>query len=180
MAKSTSSSDEIFDVVDAADRVIGCATRRQVHARRLRHRSVHVLLFNSTGQLYVQKRSTTKDTFPGHYDSSASGHLNTGEDYDNCAVREVHEELDLEIPRRHLRRLFKLDACAQTGWEFVWVYSVHGDYRPNPNHDEVESGIFLDRDQAEALEPVAPAFRRILAELRARGLFPLPTARLFE
>jgi isopentenyl-diphosphate delta-isomerase len=180
VAKFTSSSDEFFDVVDAADRVIGCATRREVHAQRLRHRAVHVLVFNLTGQLYVQKRSGTKDTFPGHYDSSASGHLNASEDYDACAVRELQEELGLEIFHRHFRRLFKIDACAQTGWEFVWVYSVHGDYRPCPNPDEIESGAYLDRDQAEVLTPVAPAFRRILNELRARGLFPLPRERLFE
>jgi isopentenyl-diphosphate delta-isomerase type 1 len=171
--------DELFDVVDASDRVIGRATRREVHARRWRHRAVHVLLFNLSGQLFVQKRSTTKDTFPSHYDSSASGHLEAGENYDACAIREVQEELGLEIPRRHLRRLFKIDACAQTGWEFVWVYSLHGDYRPHPNPDEIETGAFLDRDQAESLTLVAPTFRRILREIRARGLFPLPSPRSF-
>jgi len=165
--------DELFDVVDAADRVITQATRRYVHARRLRHRAVHVLIFNPVGQLFVQKRSATKDTFPGHYDSSASGHLNSGEDYDTCAVREIQEELNLVIPLRHLHRLFKIPACEQTGWEFVWTYYVHGDYRPQINRDEIESGEFLTRDQVEALTTVAPAFRRIICEFRARGLFPL-------
>jgi isopentenyl-diphosphate Delta-isomerase len=166
---------EIFDVVDAADRVVGWAPRRQVHARRLCHRAVHVLLFDLAGRLYVQKRSVTKDTFPGHYDSSASGHLDRGEDYDAGALRELREELALDLSPRHLHRLFKLGACQQTGWEFVWVYSVHGGYQPQPNPDEIESGAFLSRDQVERLVPVAPSFRRILAELRARGLFPLPS-----
>jgi len=164
--------DELFDVVDAADRVIGRATRRQVHARRLRHRAVHIFVFDPRGRLFVQKRAATKDTFPGCYDSSASGHLEAGEDYDACAERELKEELGLAIPRRHLRRLFKIAAGEQTGWEFVWTYSVHGDYRPQINHDELESGEFLTRDQVEALVPVAPAFRRIVHEFRARGLFP--------
>ncbi len=167
--------DEVFDVVDASDRVIGRASRRQVHARRLRHRAVHVLLFDRAGRLYVQKRAATKDTFAGHYDSSASGHLNAGEDYDACAARELREELGLDVPRRCLRRHFKLPACAETGWEFVWVYSLHGDYRPNPDPREIESGKFLSRAEAEALENCAPSFRRILRELRARGLFPAPT-----
>jgi isopentenyl-diphosphate delta-isomerase type 1 len=171
------SPGELFDVVDASDRVLRRAPRVEVHARRLRHRAIHVLLFDLRGWLFVQKRSATKDTFPSHYDSSASGHLSAGENYDACAIREVKEELGLEIPRRHLRRLFKLDACAQTGWEFVWVYSVHGDYCPHPNPDEIEAGTFLDRDQTEALNPIAPSFRRILCEIRARGLFPLPRHR---
>jgi isopentenyl-diphosphate delta-isomerase type 1 len=167
--------DEIFDVVDVADCVIGRATRRQVHARGLRHRAIHILIFDLTGKLYVQKRAATKDTFPGYFDSSASGHLHSGEDYDACALRELYEELNLVLPFRHLRRLFKVEACQQTGSEFVRVYSAHGNYQPQPNPDEIESGTFLTRDQVEALVPVAPAFRRILGELRARGLFPLPT-----
>jgi isopentenyldiphosphate isomerase len=166
--------DELFDAVDAGDRVIGRATRRQVHARGLRHRAVHILIFDPTGCLFVQKRSATKDTFPGCYDSSASGHLQSGEDYDTCALREVREELNLDIARRRFRRHFKIVACAQTGWEFVWVYSLHGNYRPQPDPDEIERGGFLSRAEVEALPAAqcAPAFIRILQELRARGLFP--------
>jgi len=58
------SSDEIFDVVDELDRVIGTAPRSEVHRRKLRHRAVHVLLFNTRAELFVQKRSAAKDTFP--------------------------------------------------------------------------------------------------------------------
>jgi isopentenyl-diphosphate Delta-isomerase len=167
--------DELFDVVDDSDHVIGRATRRQVHARQLRHRAVHVFVFDPASRLFVQKRSATKDTFPGCYDSSASGHLEAGEDYDTCAVRELKEELALDVPRRHLRRHFKIDAGAETGWEFVWVYSVHGDYRLHPNPAEIESGRFHTRAEVEVLKNCAPAFRRIVREFRARGLFPLPT-----
>ena len=57
--------DELFDVVDAADRVIGRAARRQVHARRLRHRAVHIFVFDPRGWLFVQKRAA-KDAKPVH------------------------------------------------------------------------------------------------------------------
>ena len=73
-------SEEYFDVVDLADRVIGRATRNEVHQKGLYHRAVHVLVFNSQGQLFLQKRSASKDTFPGKWDSSASGHLCAGEE----------------------------------------------------------------------------------------------------
>src|SRR5882724_6429653 len=134
--------EEIFDVVDEADRVIGSAPRSEVHRRKLRHRAVHVLLFNARAELFVQKRSATKDSFPGCYDSSASGHLNKGEDYDNCARRETHEELGLVMPIERFSRHFKVEACEQTGWEFVWAYSVITDEQPRINLVELESGGF--------------------------------------
>ena len=72
---------ELFDVVDSEDRVIGQATRREVHTKGLFHRSVHIWVFNSRGELFLQKRVMTKDENPGYWDSSAAGHLNAGEGY---------------------------------------------------------------------------------------------------
>ena len=114
-------SDEIFDVVNDRDEVIGRETRAKVHQLGLKHRAVHVLVYNRRGELFLQKRSMKKDTFPGAWDSSASGHLDSGEEYDACAVRELWEEIGLKADRP-LTRLFKLDACAETGQEFVWIY----------------------------------------------------------
>src|SRR5580765_5186343 len=79
-------TEEIFDVVDGQDEVIGRATRNEVHRRGLMHRATHVLVFNSAGQVFLQKRSMNKDRQPGLWDSSASGHLNVSEGYDACGV----------------------------------------------------------------------------------------------
>ncbi len=132
-------SEEIFDVVNERDEVIGQRPRREVHQLGLRHRAVHVLLFNSRGEVFLQKRSANKDTFPGAWDSSSSGHLTPGETYDDCAVREVREELGIELAQP-LRRLFKIDACADTDQEFVWVYrgETEGPFILNP--EEIERG----------------------------------------
>lgn len=140
--------EEIFDVVNEHDEVIGQAPRSEVHRRKLNHRAVHVLVFNSQGDLFLQKRSMLKDCFPGAWDSSASGHLDRGESYDACAVREVREELGIELGRTP-QRLFKVDACAETGQEFVWVYQcVHeGPFVLHP--DEIETGGWF---AAEAVE----------------------------
>ena len=80
----------------------------------------------------------------------------------------------MRVPAKQLHRQFKIDACTDTGWEFVWVYSVQGNYRPWPNPAEIESGVFLSRADLEVLpaEHCAPAFLRILCEFRARRLFP--------
>src|SRR2546425_211192 len=104
--------EEMFDVVNERDEVVGRQSRSEVHRLGLKHRAVHVLVFNSRGQVFLQKRSLKKDCFPGVWDSSASGHLNCGEDYDACAVRELREEIGLQVPAQ---RLFKMDACAETG-----------------------------------------------------------------
>src|SRR5512139_4070862 len=113
--------EEIFDCVDASDQVIGREKRSEIHRQGLRHRAVHVLIFDKQGEIFLQKRSMQKDTFPGRWDSSASGHLDRGEDYDACAVRELREELGITLPEPP-RRMFKLNACGETGMEFVWVY----------------------------------------------------------
>src|ERR1700688_3397594 len=92
-------SEEIFDVVNEQDRVIGQRPRSEVHRLGLMHRAVHVLVFNARGEVFLQKRSMTKDREPGKWDSSTSGHLDSGEDYDAGAVRELREEIGLAVDK---------------------------------------------------------------------------------
>lgn len=131
--------EEIFDVVNERDEVIGRQTRREVHRLGLLHRAVHVLVFNARGQVFLQKRSRTKDRQPGLWDSSTSGHLDAGETYDHCAVRELREEIGLELPAPP-RRLFKIPASLETDQEHVWVYrcEAEGPFVLHP--EEIERG----------------------------------------
>jgi isopentenyldiphosphate isomerase len=136
-------SEEIFDVVNERDEVIGQERRSEVHRLGLLHRAVHVLVQNHAGQIFLQKRSLTKDRQPGLWDSSASGHLDHGEDYDACAVRELREELGwtLDAPPQ---RLFKLAASLDTDQEFVWVYTckAEGPFVLHP--EEIECGAWFE------------------------------------
>ena len=111
--------DEKFAVVDENDRVIGAASRREVHGNNLRHRAVHIFLFNHAGELLLQKRSRWKDRHSGLWDSSAAGHVGAGEEYDATAARELREELGATTD---LSRVAKLPASEQTGQEFIWLY----------------------------------------------------------
>ncbi|MCZ6882595.1 MAG: NUDIX domain-containing protein, partial [Gammaproteobacteria bacterium] len=86
-------SQELLDVVDEDDRIVCVKTRGEIHELGLMHRSVHILVFNSQRQLFIQKRSMSKDNQPGLWDSSAAGHVDSGEDYHSCAIRELAEEL---------------------------------------------------------------------------------------
>jgi isopentenyldiphosphate isomerase len=147
------SPDDIFDVVNERDEVIGRATRREIHARGLLHRAAHIFVFNSRGELFIQKRSMSKDRNAGKFDSSAAGHLDAGEDYDSCAERELREELNLAAP---VKRVLKVAACAETDWEHVWLYECHTDAVIQPNADEIESGEFWSLETVEKLTAEQP------------------------
>jgi isopentenyldiphosphate isomerase len=159
-------SEEIFDVVNERDEVVRQAPRKEVHARGLLHRAVHVLVFNARGQLFLQKRSMTKDTAKGKWDSSSSGHVDSGEDYDTCAVREVWEEIGLKLAQTP-ERILRIEACAETGQEFVWVYRCESEGPFTLHPEEIERGDWfapeeITRWMAERPQEFAKAFVLIL------------------
>ncbi len=161
--------DELFDVVNERDEVVGQLARKEVHRLGLRHRAVHVLIYNSKGEVFLQKRSKHKDTFPQRWDSSAAGHLNPGEDYDACAPREVREELGFELACRP-QRILRIEACEETGQEFVWVYRCTAEGPFDLNADEIEAGKWVapedvTRWTCEKPEDFAPAFLCIWRQL---------------
>lgn len=135
---------EVFDVVDAEDRIIGQNSRFEVHRQKLRHRAVHVFVLNKAGELFLQKRSRWKDVCPLKWDSSAAGHVNTGRDYEETALRELQEELGIEAG---VRPVAKISPCEETGHEFVFLFeSDHsGPFELPPS--EVECGEWFTYSQ---------------------------------
>lgn len=131
---------EPFAVVDENDRLVGSAPRAVVHANNLLHRAVHILLFNRAGELFLQKRSRLKDRHPCLWDSSAAGHVDAGEEYDEAAKRELREELGVTAA---LERIAKLPASARTGQEFIWVYRGRHDGPFRLARSEIELGEFF-------------------------------------
>ena len=138
---------ELFPLVDEEDRVIGSAPRPLVHGNNLRHRAVHVLIFNSKGEIFLQKRSEWKDRHPLLWDSSAAGHVEAGEEYDIAAGRELEEELGITTP---LERLAKLPASDRTGQEFIWVYRGQWDEPIRFDRAEIEAGGFFPPETVTA------------------------------
>ena len=88
--------DELFDIVDEQDRVIGQETRSIVHQRGLWHRGVHVFLFTRDGKLLVQTRSKDRAHAPSTLDCSVSEHVRAGEEFYTAAIRGLSEELGVE------------------------------------------------------------------------------------
>jgi len=159
--------DEIFDVVNDRDEVIGQAARKEVHSQRLMHRSIHALAFGRDGRVFLQKRSMLKDSSPGKWDASCSGHVDSGEHYDSAVVRELEEEIGLVVaPEHELEPLFKLQPSMDTGWEFVWVYRLNteGPFVLHPA--EIERGDWftveeVTRGMAERPKEFTRPFRLI-------------------
>jgi 16S rRNA (adenine1518-N6/adenine1519-N6)-dimethyltransferase len=151
---------ERFPVVDKNDRILRDASRSEVHANNLRHRAVHILIFNPAGEVYLQQRSRWKDRHPLRWDSSAAGHVVAAESYDETARRELEEELGISIP---LKKISKLPASECTDQEFVWLYRGEVAGNLSPNGTEIETGAFfseaiIDGWVAARPEDFAPGF----------------------
>jgi isopentenyl-diphosphate delta-isomerase type 1 len=155
-----STDNEILEIVDESDNVIGTATRAEIHRKRLRHRAVHIFVFNSAGKIYVQRRSSSKDRFPDRLDSSAAGHVDPGESYEETAIRELQEELGI---RAEIEEILSVEASAITENEFVRLFEAHTDSAPVPDPDEIQWGEFMTRERLTKLmeedpEDFVPAF----------------------
>ncbi len=138
-------NNEILAVVDEQDRVIGHKPRHLIHQQMLRHRAVHILLFNTRNQLFLQKRSMKKDLNGGLWDSSAAGHVDPGEDYQTAARRELNEELGIRAD--NLESLFKLSPTTALGMEFIQVYRLRHDGPLTLAPDEIDDGRWLEQSQ---------------------------------
>ncbi|MDH5527506.1 MAG: NUDIX domain-containing protein [Nitrospirota bacterium] len=175
---------EILDVVDAANNVVGQATRREIHEQGLMHRSVHVFLVDHDARLYIQKRAETKETFPGAHDSSCAGHVNAGEDYAVCAVREMEEELGLAADQHELVQVCELEAGEDNGWEHVRFFVSRTRHQPTPDPEEVAHGAFYTLNEVEDLiaDPAnhfAPTFRALYILYATRLHAAVEDGRLF-
>jgi len=167
---SVSVSEELLDVVDQNNQVIDVKTRGEVHAQNLMHRSVHILVFNSAGELFIQKRSMSKDNDPGLWDSSAAGHVDSGEDYHSCAIRELGEELGIEV-NSPLEELFRLAASPITGMEHCIVYRCINDGPFDLQAEEIDEGAWIsfsemDRRVAEKDPVITNVLRYIWNKYR--------------
>jgi 16S rRNA (adenine1518-N6/adenine1519-N6)-dimethyltransferase len=127
---------ELFTVVDEMDRAIGARPRAEVHGNNLRHRAVHLFIFNRAGELLLQKRSRWKDRHPQLWDSSAAGHVSAGDDHDATAARELKEELGIVTA---LERVANIPASEKTGEEFIWLYRGEYDGELTPARAEIEA-----------------------------------------
>ena len=157
---ASQAAPERFPIVDENDREIGTASRREVHENNFRHRAIHILIFNGSGEVLLQKRSPWKDRHPLLWDSSAAGHVEANEQYNETAARELREELGVAA---HVRPIGKLPASEKTGQEFITVYESEHDGPFCYPSDEISAVEFfpinvVERWLANKPEDFAPGF----------------------
>jgi isopentenyldiphosphate isomerase len=146
--------DELVTIVDERNRVVGAAPRREMRAGNLPHRATYILVFNSRGELYVQKRTERKDVFPGYYDVAAGGVILAEESYEEGAVRELEEELGIrDVP---LTRLFDFSYKDESVKIWGAAFSCLYDGEVVLQQEEVESGAFLVVDEVFRLAASQP------------------------
>ncbi|MEU7027512.1 NUDIX domain-containing protein [Streptomyces sp. NPDC046275] len=148
------SADEVLDVVDEQDRVIGQAPRGEVYARGLIHRCVFVRVRDSRGRTFVHRRTPTKLVFPSLYDMFVGGVVGAGESYDDAALREAEEELGVSgLARPEPVLTFLYDSEGGGGRWWSAVYEVRCDLPVNPQEEEVAWHAFLtDEELAQRLD----------------------------
>jgi isopentenyldiphosphate isomerase len=167
------SADELLDVVDEHDRVVGQARRDEAYARRLRHRCVFVLVRDAAGRIFVHRRTARKLVFPSRYDMFVGGVVGAGESYDEAARREAEEELGVSgLPAPVPLFKFRYETPEHAWWSAV--YEVRCESPVDPQVEEVAWHAFLTEVELERrlgewtwVPDGMEAYRRLLAWRRA-------------
>lgn len=139
-------AEEMVDLVDRENRVVGRAERRKVRSENLLHRGVGILVQNGLGQVYVHQRTSTKDVFPSLYDMFVGGVVESGESYDQAARREAVEELGASgEPEFLFEHLYEGPANRS----FIRVYRVRYDGPISHQESEIAWGAWMDHERLE-------------------------------
>lgn len=140
---------ELLDIVNDNDEVIGQRAREAIYDKFPTHRIVHVLVFDEAGRLGLQLRNKKLAFAPGHWSTTAGGHVHTGETYDEAAQRELFEELGLKIPFKHFSKKLYLDPRGNK--KFLSIYKVTYSGKFNVSKDEVEKLEFFTVDRIKEM-----------------------------
>ncbi len=129
--------DELLDIVDEQDNIIGQKRRSSVYREGLSNfRVVNAFVVNSKGQLWIPRRTYHKRIFPGNLDLSMGGHVESGETYEAAFARELKEELDWDLDQTEYSRLGYLTPLNHQVSAFMKVYEIKSEKSPIYNSDD--------------------------------------------
>ena len=142
----TSDNNEYFPVIDTNGNVTGFESRKNCHnGSKILHPVVHLQVFNSKGEIYLQKRSMNKDIQPGKWDTAVGGHVDYGESIFEALCREAREELGIMITEKEdVKYLFSYIFESEIEKEMVNTFSLIFDGEIKPDKSEIDFGRFWD------------------------------------
>lgn len=141
-------NQEMFPLVDEQGNITGAATRGECHnGSKLLHPVVHLHVFNSKGELYLQKRPAWKDIQPGKWDTAVGGHIDLGESVEIALRREVREELGITDFTPELLTGYVFESTRERELVFVHKTVYDGPIRPG---DELDGGRFWPVEEIRA------------------------------
>ena len=142
----TDNLEELFPVVNEDGETTGKITRKEAHSgTRILHPVVHLHLFNSKGELYLQRRPLWKDIQPGKWDTACGGHMAYGETPEEALRREVSEELGITDFEPEFLGKYVFDSKRER--ELVYVNKAVYDDKVNPSDDELDGGRFWTEEE---------------------------------
>ena len=138
-------SQEMFPIVDDQGNIIDTATRGECHdgSKRL-HPVVHLHVFNSRGELYLQKRPEWKDIQPGKWDTAVGGHIDLGESTELALKREAKEELGITDFEPELLTTYVFESSREKELVFAYKTTYDGNIAPS---DELDGGRFFSLEE---------------------------------
>ncbi len=146
--------EEILDLVNENDQIIGHLERSQVYAAGLHNfRVVNALLINKQGQLWIPRRTAHKKSCPLHLDFSVSGHVSSGETYDQAFIRELEEELNLTSTHISWKKLGLITPHTHGAFAFNYCYQISYNQTPTYNRNDFSEYSWLYPE--ELLEKIA-------------------------
>jgi isopentenyl-diphosphate delta-isomerase len=134
-------NDELLDIVNEQDQVIGQSYRSEVYAAKsVNFRAINGFIINDEGQLWIPRRTLNKRLFPLCLDASVGGHVESGESYEQAFEREIAEELNLDIKNFDYSLKGYLTPYNDKVSAFMKVYEIKLNTEPNYNkNDFIES-----------------------------------------
>ncbi len=137
-------NEEMFPIVDENSNITGAATRGECHSgAKLLHPVVHLHVFNSKGELYLQKRPEWKDIQPGKWDTAVGGHIDLGECVDDALKREAQEELGIKDFDAEQITSYIFESEREKELIFAFKTTIDGDIAPS---EELDGGRFWTPD----------------------------------
>jgi len=129
--------DELLDLVDENDNIVGTVMRSEVYAKNINNvRVVNVFVVNSKGEIFFPRRAASKKSFPLCLDMSVGGHVGSGETYEDALKHETKDEINIDIEKVPYKFLEKLTPHENNVSAFMKVYEIQTDEVPEYNKED--------------------------------------------